>query len=36
MEGIPDQNGIMIDERDRRQSRRLLTLEEDYEFGINT
>ena len=34
--GITDQNGIIINERDRPRLKPLLTLEENYEFGINT
>ena len=34
--GITDQNGIIINERDRPKLKPLLTLEENYEFAINT
>ena len=34
--GITDQNGIIINERDRPKLKPLLTLEENYEFTINT
>ena len=34
--GITNQNGIIINERDRARLKPLLTLEENYEFGINT
>ena len=34
--GITDQNGIIINERDRPRLKPLLTLEENYEFAINT
>ncbi|MGI0050816.1 MAG: hypothetical protein ACRD8K_03675, partial [Nitrososphaeraceae archaeon] len=34
--GITDQNGIIIYERDRPRLKPLLTLEENYEFAINT
>jgi len=34
--GITDQNGIIINERDRPGLEPLLTLEENYEFAINT
>jgi hypothetical protein len=34
--GITDQNGIIINERDRPRLKSLLTLEENYEFAINT
>jgi hypothetical protein len=33
---ITDQNGIIINERDRPRLKPLLTLEENYEFAINT
>jgi len=34
--GITDQNGIIINERDRPRLEPLLTLEENYDFAINT
>ena len=34
--GITDKNGIIINERDRPRLKPLLTLEENYEFAINT
>ena len=34
--GITDQNGIIINEKDRPRLKPLLTLEENYEFAINT
>jgi len=34
--GITDQNGIIINERDRPRLKPLLTVEENYEFKINT
>jgi hypothetical protein len=34
--GITDQNGIIINERDRPRLKPFLTLEENYEFAINT
>ncbi len=34
--GITDQNGIIINERDREGLKPLLTIEENHEFAINT
>jgi len=34
--GITDQNGIIINEKDRPRLKPLLTVEENYEFTINT
>jgi hypothetical protein len=34
--GITDQNGIIINERDREGLKPLLTLDENHEFAINT
>jgi hypothetical protein len=34
--GITDQNGIIINERDRAGLKPFLTVEENYEFPINT
>ena len=34
--GITDQNGIIINERDRQGLKPLLTLDENHEFAINT
>jgi hypothetical protein len=34
--GITDQNGIIINERDRQGLDRLLTIEENHDFAVNT
>ena len=34
--GITDQNGIIINERDREGLDRLLTIEENHDFAVNT
>ncbi|MGZ5548100.1 MAG: hypothetical protein ACXWFZ_09130 [Nitrososphaeraceae archaeon] len=34
--GITDQNGIIINERDREGLKPFLTIEENHEFAINT
>ena len=34
--GITDQNGIIINERDRKGLKPFLTIEENHEFAINT
>jgi hypothetical protein len=34
--GITDQNGIIINERDREDLKPLLTIEENHDFAVNT